>query len=838
VTIGQYAAFLNAAAKSDPYSLYSTSMATDLNSAGISRTGASGSYTYSVIGPAGSTPAGASSPGNRPIAYVSWFDAARFANWMHNGQGSGSTETGAYTLNGATSGTAPARNAGAQFYLPTENQWYKAAYYKGGGTNAGYWDYATQSDTDPGNTIGSAANQANYINSVYSVTRSSSYSSGQNYLTEVGAYTNSQSAYGTFDQSGNVMEWNDLTGAAGTSRGLRGGGWDWNGAISLSSPFRVTDATSADSYFIGNGFRLASPVAVPEPSTWVMGLAGIACAGWRAVRRRTRGRGGRSLTVKVSPNLLAGGMRRKLPIGGISASLALVRTKSVREKSPRRRLFAPSSFRFFVATCGILAAELLSSGPADAGSIAIAVPTAAATTTGSSSWGFGYYGSQQVAQNLFPSSELVGMNVGDTILGLTIRSPYFPFPGSSFSPYTFPQFDISVGRGKASLGSVFADNFHSPPTTVRTGSLTVGQGFFQGPLNFGTMISFDTPYVYSGGNLLIELRTKSAQIGFDADLMVAGQTSGQLAYAFGSTSATNATGIENYNFAMQLNVSPVPEPSTWAMGLAGLAYGGFSLWRRRKAKAALAVALVSLAVAGSEPALAGPVSGPMADVVFGNLGASGNNALGGLSTSAIDAGPDGTRIAVSFVTGSDGPWTLGSLRLGIGSPTNDPVPFALITGDDGGTPSLSTVAAFYSIPGEGSSITTTGFYDFTPTFAAELQASTTYWLFVGNDSPEASSFGWYGNAAAASPTAQNDSGWSFGATKISFDGGSTWGGYSAGNSVAFSIAAVPEPSTYALTLAGIACAGWHVTRRQKRLAKKVTATKSGWLCRCRGLQSV
>jgi hypothetical protein len=56
--------------------------------------------------------------------------------------------------------------------------------------------------------------------------------------------------------------------------------------------------------------------------------------------------------------------------------------------------------------------------------------------------------------------------------------------------------------------------------------------------------------------------------------------------------------------------------------------------------------------------------------------------------------------------------------------------------------------------------------------------------------------------------------------------------------VAFSIAAVPEPSTYALTLAGIACAGWHVTRRQKRLAKKVTATKSGWLCRCRGLQSV
>ena len=82
VTIQQYTDFLNAAAKSDPYSLYNTSMATNLNIAGISRTGSSGSYAYSVIGPSGSTPSGASSPGNRPIVYISWWDAARFANWM------------------------------------------------------------------------------------------------------------------------------------------------------------------------------------------------------------------------------------------------------------------------------------------------------------------------------------------------------------------------------------------------------------------------------------------------------------------------------------------------------------------------------------------------------------------------------------------------------------------------------------------------------------------------------------------------------------------------------------------------------------------------------------
>ena len=96
VTIGQYSTFLNSVASvtSDSYivNLWSASMATDLNIAGISRSGSgtlASPYSYSVIG-----------SGNRPITYVSWFDAARFANWMNNGATNGaSTETGAYTLN-------------------------------------------------------------------------------------------------------------------------------------------------------------------------------------------------------------------------------------------------------------------------------------------------------------------------------------------------------------------------------------------------------------------------------------------------------------------------------------------------------------------------------------------------------------------------------------------------------------------------------------------------------------------------------------------------------------------------------------------------------------------
>jgi PEP-CTERM putative exosortase interaction domain len=213
-------------------------------------------------------------------------------------------------VDGATTGSAPGRNAinpntsaAPTFYIPTENEWYKAAYYspeKGGVGSPGYYAYATQSDTAPGNTIGSGANQANYrLNeSVYSVTQSSSYSSSQNYLTDVGAFTNSESFYGTFDQSGNVFQWNDLDGlaASGSSRGLRGGSWN-NDAVGLSSSPRFpSDPSFEISPVIG--FRLASPVAVPEPSTLAMLAAGLACGGSGFIRRRRLHRSGPNISPR------------------------------------------------------------------------------------------------------------------------------------------------------------------------------------------------------------------------------------------------------------------------------------------------------------------------------------------------------------------------------------------------------------------------------------------------------------------------------------------------------------------------------------------------------------
>ncbi len=267
VTIQQYAEFLNTVAKTDTYGLYNSKMGTNLNSAGINRSGSSGNFTYKVMHNSGNS-------ANCPITYVTWFNAARFANWMANGQPHGSqnsstTENGAYVLNGAINGPAAAKNsinpntgAGPTYYIPLENEWYKAAYYnpKLNRGTGGYYSYATQSNTAPGNSIGNKLNQANYFiaNGVgFAVTQSLFFAYGtQNYLTDVGAFTGSPSFYGTYDQNGNVDQWNDLDGLPSLYRGLRGGFYFAGSTPMSSTLFAKSVATNS---YNGGGFRLASP---------------------------------------------------------------------------------------------------------------------------------------------------------------------------------------------------------------------------------------------------------------------------------------------------------------------------------------------------------------------------------------------------------------------------------------------------------------------------------------------------------------------------------------------------------------------------------------------------
>jgi sulfatase modifying factor 1 len=254
VTNSQYVAFLNAVAATDPNGLYNNSMAAS-SRGGITRSGSSGSYTYSVKPDAtGVLPNnGTYTYGDKPVVFVSFFDSIRFANWVNNGAtASSSTETGAYTL---ASGNTVARNPGALWFIPTEDQWYKAAYYNP--STSTYFDYPTKSNTAPNNNPPSSdtGNSANFLgpspNFNYTVDISYPY-------TSAGSYLLSKSAYGTSDQGGNAWEWTE-TASTSANRIRRGGSAD-DDVATLNANYRETFPITAE--FDDVGFRLAT-IAVP-----------------------------------------------------------------------------------------------------------------------------------------------------------------------------------------------------------------------------------------------------------------------------------------------------------------------------------------------------------------------------------------------------------------------------------------------------------------------------------------------------------------------------------------------------------------------------------------------
>ena len=281
VTTGQYKEFLDAkAAVTDIYGLYNANMWSSSYGCKIQQSGSGTEqdpYTYSV----------ASDYANRPVNFVSFWDAARFTNWLHNGQGiGGDTETGVYTLGGynGVDGRTIARNLGTKFFIPSEDEWYKAAYHKNDGVTDNYWDYPTGVDTPvPGRDLTELTNAGNNANHV----AGSPYPiDSPHYTTLAGEFQLSDSPYGTFDQGGNVWEWNEAivhTDGDYAFRGLRGGSFN-NGTVSVASSL----TNSRSGYFptyegYDVGFRVAS---VPEPGSITLVIVGGLCLLAYAWRRR------------------------------------------------------------------------------------------------------------------------------------------------------------------------------------------------------------------------------------------------------------------------------------------------------------------------------------------------------------------------------------------------------------------------------------------------------------------------------------------------------------------------------------------------------------------------
>ena len=256
VTNSQYVSFLTANAVTDSHGLYNANMGSGFG--GITQTGSSGSFSYSVR----------SGFGSKPVNFVSFWDAARFANWLT----SGDTEVGVYDLTvedkTVTRDATAWSNGGVA--LASKDEWYKAAYYdptldSGAG---GYWDYAHQS------------------NSIAEVDANYDFGVGHTeILTDVGSYLGKDSYYGTFDQGGNLWERNDDLVNHDTQRSMSGGAKNSLASELIASNFFQEQDGGGE--FSGIGFRISSLEPVPEPATYG-GIFGLLTLTVAIVRRKSR----------------------------------------------------------------------------------------------------------------------------------------------------------------------------------------------------------------------------------------------------------------------------------------------------------------------------------------------------------------------------------------------------------------------------------------------------------------------------------------------------------------------------------------------------------------------
>jgi hypothetical protein len=217
---------------------------------------------------------------NRPATGVSWYEAAKYVNWLNSSKGfmpaykfdgSGNFQLWSSTDAGYNANNQ-FRNSLAKYWLPSSNEWYKAAY---GNLNGTWNNYATGSDSAPTAVAsGTAANTAVYGQTVRT---------GPADITNAGGL----SPYGTMGQGGNAFEWMETAvdgsnNTAGEDRELRGGDWANSGYLIASSRY---NGPPSQEYYV-SGFRVAS---VPEPSA--LSLFAIGLGGLALVRRRKQAEG-------------------------------------------------------------------------------------------------------------------------------------------------------------------------------------------------------------------------------------------------------------------------------------------------------------------------------------------------------------------------------------------------------------------------------------------------------------------------------------------------------------------------------------------------------------------
>lgn len=267
VTTAQWLEFANAtAAMNEPYRIGQG----PVGAYHIAGTLPNGHFTFAL--------SNVPNAGLAPVQGITWRNAARYCNWLHNNKGNtlAALETGAYDT--STFGQALDSNGipyftdalthlpGAKFWIPTVNEWIKAAHYdpnRYGPGQGGYWNYSTSSDTPPIIGPQSAGGQTNagYTN----------YADIPTFL--LGAHPNTTSPWGLLDVSGGSQEWQEDVSSESRRSRSHDGSYAPTQFDPDANPLHLdliygSGSFTANAELSNIGLRVAS--AVPEPSTFLI----------------------------------------------------------------------------------------------------------------------------------------------------------------------------------------------------------------------------------------------------------------------------------------------------------------------------------------------------------------------------------------------------------------------------------------------------------------------------------------------------------------------------------------------------------------------------------------
>ena len=230
--------------------------------------------------------------GMMAVGGISWRTAAIYCNWLCNGEGSAPSAfmNGAYDVStfgyfGNIFTDQSTHNPGAKYWIPTQSEWLKAAYYdpnRYGPGQGGYWQYSNGSNSPysyglPGN--------GHTANSLYS------YPGNAQFQVPLGSYPGTTSPWGLYDVAGEPAEWTEGIDTEVTGfreRVVLGTAW----ASPILGPDEISVAGASilpDQSSVYYSFRLA--MAVPSPSTGFGAI--LAFSSWYSRRGRHDSRWGR-----------------------------------------------------------------------------------------------------------------------------------------------------------------------------------------------------------------------------------------------------------------------------------------------------------------------------------------------------------------------------------------------------------------------------------------------------------------------------------------------------------------------------------------------------------------